>query len=101
MQKKVFISNKIKPWVEARKRYHLSHAQVQMARELGLNPKKFGGLANHKQESWKLPLPLYIEHLYQKRFGKVLPNDVKPIEVIDSEKRKKKAQKKIEARKNS
>jgi hypothetical protein len=32
-----------------------------MARELGLNPDKFGKLANHKQESWKLPLPQYIE----------------------------------------
>jgi hypothetical protein len=29
-------------WVEARQRYHLSHAQVQMARELGLNPRKLG-----------------------------------------------------------
>ena len=31
-----------------------------MARELGLNPKKFGGLANHRQEPWKLPLPEFI-----------------------------------------
>jgi hypothetical protein len=37
-------------WIDARKRFHLSHAQVQMARELGLNPKKFGSLANHDQE---------------------------------------------------
>jgi len=28
-----------------------------MARELRLNPKKFGSLANTKQEPWKLPLP--------------------------------------------
>ena len=51
------IPGKLQIWVEARNRYHLSHAQVQMARELGLNPKKFGGLANDKQEPWKLPLP--------------------------------------------
>ena len=25
-------------WIDARKRFHLSHAQVQMARELGMNP---------------------------------------------------------------
>jgi len=25
-----------------------------MARELGLNPKKFGKLANYRQEPWKL-----------------------------------------------
>ena len=40
MAKKDFIPNKLKPWVEARKKYRLSHAQIQMARELGLNPKK-------------------------------------------------------------
>ena len=50
MPKAEFIPQKLRPWIEARKRYHLSHAQVQMARELGMNPKKFGGKANHKQE---------------------------------------------------
>jgi hypothetical protein len=39
-----------------------------VARELGLNPKKFGRLANHKQEPRKLPLPIFIEELYFKRF---------------------------------
>lgn len=34
-------------WTEARQRYHLSHAQVQMARELGLDPRKLGKIANH------------------------------------------------------
>jgi len=47
MPKKGFIPNKLKPWIEARKKYHLTHAQIQMARELGMNPKKFGSLANH------------------------------------------------------
>jgi hypothetical protein len=51
-------------WIKARKKYRLSHVQIQMARELGLNPKKFGGLANHKQEPWKVPLPEFIEELY-------------------------------------
>ena len=37
-------------WTEARQQYHLSHAQVQMARELGLNPRKLGKIANHRQE---------------------------------------------------
>ena len=64
MAKAGFIPLKLKPWIEARKKYHLSHAQIQIARELGLNPKKFGGLANHKQEPWKLPLPAFIEEIY-------------------------------------
>jgi hypothetical protein len=67
-------------WVEARKRYHLSHAQVQMARELGLNPRKLGKLASHRQEPWKVPLPQFIEYLYRKRFGRERPQAVTPVE---------------------
>jgi hypothetical protein len=70
----------IQAWIEARKRYHLSHAQVQMARELGLNPRKFGKIANHRQEPWKEPLPQFIEHLYRKRFGRERPQVVMPVE---------------------
>ena len=95
MPKKKFISNKLKLWIEARKKFRLSHAQIQMARELGMNPKKLGGMANHKQEEWKLPLPQYIEHLYHKRFGKQLPDDVRSLEVKDAERRKRKSLKKI------
>jgi hypothetical protein len=60
-------------WIDARKRYRLSPEQVQMARELGLNPRKLGKLDNHGQEPWKLPLPAFIEQLYRKRFGKNRP----------------------------
>jgi len=67
-------------WVEARKRFRLSHAQVQMARELGMNPKKLGGLANADQEPWKLPLPQFIEKLYTRRFGKARPDRVVSLE---------------------
>lgn len=67
-------------WVDARRRYRLSHAQVEMARELGLNPRKFGQLANHRQEPWKAPLPVFIEDLYRKRFGRSQPEVVVPIE---------------------
>jgi len=95
MPKKEFIPNKLRPWIEARKKFHLSHAQIQMARELGLNPKKFGGMANHKQERWKEPLPNYIEHLYEKRFNKNEPDDIRSLEVRDAEKRKKKAKKRV------
>ena len=64
------IPDHLQMWIDARKKFRLSHAQVQMARELGLNPKKFGKLANHRQEPWKMPLPQYIEHLYRKHFKK-------------------------------
>ena len=94
MANKNFIPQKLLPWIEARKKYKLSHAQVQMARELGLNPKKFGSLANHHQESWKSPLPQFIEHNYEKRFGKKRPDDIRAIEVKLSEKAKIKQAKK-------
>ena len=74
------IPERLKVWIEARKRHHLSHAHVQMARELGMNPAKLGKLDNHHQEAWKLPLPDFIEHLYLKRFGKQRPDIVVTIE---------------------
>jgi hypothetical protein len=58
-----------KAWKEAKKRYRLSNEIIVMAQKLGLNPKKFGGMANHKQEPWKEPLPDFIRSLYEKRFG--------------------------------
>jgi hypothetical protein len=33
------LSQDLQDWIEARKRFHLSHAHVQMARELGMNPR--------------------------------------------------------------
>ena len=94
MSKKGFISNKLRPWIEARKKYHLSHAQIQMARELGMDPKSFKKLSGNKQEPWKLSLPAYIGKLFKKRFGKNLPDDVRSIEVKAAEKRKRQAEKK-------
>ena len=67
-------NQKMQDWIAARKRHHLSHAHVQMARELGMNPKKLGKIDNHKQEPWKLPLPRFIEELYEDRFGKERPD---------------------------
>jgi len=42
--------NKFQVWIEAKKKYHVTDTQIQMACELGLNPKKIGGLANTRQE---------------------------------------------------
>ena len=89
------IPEKYHPWIEARKHYHLSHTHIQMARELGLNPKKFGSLANTKQEPWKLPLPEYIEELYFKHFKKSRPDTVRSIEQMVRDYRRKKQERKI------
>ena len=72
-------NRKREEWIGARERHHFSDVQVQMARELGMNPVKLGKLDNYKQEPWKMPLGPYIEHLYSKRFGKASPDNVTSI----------------------
>jgi len=69
------------PWIEARGSFRLSHDHVQMARELGMNPKKLGKIANHRQEPWKAPLPQFIEELYLRRFGRARPERSLSLEV--------------------
>ena len=70
------LPQKLIPWLEAKKRHRLSDMHVQMARELGMNPKKLGKLDNHKQEPWKLPLPQFIEKCYLKTFKRARPEKV-------------------------
>lgn len=74
------LSQGLQDWVEARKRFHLSHAHVQMARELGMNPRKLGKINNHDPEPWKAPLPHFIEHLYFSSFGRERPEVVVSVE---------------------
>jgi hypothetical protein len=88
--KKKKIPEKYQPRIEASRRYHLSDAHIQMARELGLNPKKFSGLANMKQEPWRVLLPELIEELYFKHFKKSRPANIRSIEqMVSAVKRKK------------
>jgi len=98
MAKTKKLSPKFQVWVDAREKFKLSHAHIQMARELGMNPKKFGGLANHKQQPWKAPLPQFIENLYFDKFGKARPDSVKSIEAMVKERKEKKEARKKEKR---
>lgn len=45
MAKKIKTNPQMQEWIDARRRRHLSDSQVQMARELGLNPVKLYFLA--------------------------------------------------------
>jgi len=91
---------KLEKWQVAQKRHKLSDKQIQMARELGLNPDKLGKIDNHKQETWKSPLPQFIEDIYFKRFKKTEPAVVKSIkEAIADEKAKRERQKKAKEQK--
>jgi len=85
------IPAKLKPWFEARRRFKLSHAHTQMARELGMNPRKLGSLADGGQEPWKLPLPEFIVECYRKSFGRSEPEHVRSLEeVVQAEERRRK-----------
>ena len=64
-----------------------------MARELGLNPAKLGGMANDHQERWKAPLPQFIEQLYLKRFGVPQPAEVISLEELLSRQQARKEEK--------
>lgn len=70
---------KLAPWVDAKRRHRLSDTQIQMARELGMSPKKLGKLDNHKQEPWKASLSEFIDTIYRKRFKREKPEQVTPI----------------------
>lgn len=87
------LPEKYRIWVEAREKFRLSHAQIQMARELGMNPRKFGSLANNDQEPWKAPLGEFIEHLYGKHFRKAAPVVIRTIEEMVEADRMKNEQK--------
>ena len=92
---------KLAAWVIAKKRHKLSNAHVQMARELGMNPQTLGKIDNHDQEPWKLPLPLFIEDLYLKRFDRERPERILTIEQVAKEverKKEAKRQRKAERR---
>lgn len=91
-KRKKNFSPKYQKWIDARRRFHMSHAHIQMARELGMNPKEFSGKANHKQEPWKASLPVFIERLYFKRFGKKRPDNVQSIEQMVRDKKRKRAE---------
>ena len=80
MTKKPRIPHKFHPWIAARKKFRLSDAHIQMARELGLSPKRFSNYADRKDKPWKLPLADFIESLYKKEFGKTRPDEVQSIE---------------------
>jgi hypothetical protein len=82
MTKKQRIPHKFLPWIDARKKFRLSNAHIQMARELGLSPKRFGVYADNKDQPWKVPLPEFIENQYKKQFDKDRPDVVLSIEEI-------------------
>lgn len=56
-------------WRNAKKICKLNARQVEMARALGMNPKKLPSLRPSPDQRWKLPVGEFIESCYSKRFG--------------------------------
>ena len=56
-------------WEEAKKRCRLNAETVQMAKELGLNPKSIIKNIPNKSQSWKKPVYLWIREMYEERYG--------------------------------
>jgi hypothetical protein len=72
-------SDELQRWVEAKRQCGLSDAHVQMARELGMNPKRLIESESATQGPTQIPLGQRIENLYLKRFKKPLPDAVAPL----------------------
>jgi hypothetical protein len=75
MAKRTKKKSKKNHWALAKTKYRLNASQIAMAKEIGLNPKKFGSMAPNKSEPWKGPLGEFIEECYYKRFKKKEPSD--------------------------
>ncbi len=60
-------------WANAKKLCTLNNRQVEMARALGMNPKKLPRLRPSPTQRWKLPVGPFIEECYRKRFGGLPP----------------------------
>jgi hypothetical protein len=65
------LSLKEREWVEARQRYGLSHALVQMARELEIIPRSLAKVRD---------VPAHVQLLYLERFGRSEPETVLSVE---------------------
>ena len=56
-------------WANAKKICRLTRRQIEMARALGMNPRKLPRLRPSPEQRWKVPVGEFIEECYRKRFG--------------------------------
>ena len=54
-------------WKEAKKKCRLNAETVQMAKELGLNPKSLIKNIPNKSQNWKKPVYSWIREMYWER----------------------------------
>ena len=87
------IPPKLKDWIAARERHNLSHAQVQMARELGFSARKLGRRMQSKAAEPFQSIGELIDANYLARFKQAQPDEIRSIEERSIEYGAKKAQK--------
>ena len=71
-------SAELQRWVKVKRLCGLSDAHVQMARELGMNPKRLTACSG-APDSTNVPLAQHIEDLYLRRFKRTIPDPVVPV----------------------
>jgi hypothetical protein len=54
-------------WIEAKKKCRLNIETIQMAKELGLNPKSLLKNIPNKSQKWKAPVKVWIQEMYNKK----------------------------------
>ena len=54
-------------WIEAKRRCRLNDNDIQIAKDMGLNPQSLIKNIPSKTEQWKLPVKDWIHQMYQKR----------------------------------
>jgi hypothetical protein len=69
----------LEDWRRVKRLHGLTDAQVQMGRELEMNPRQLPHSAPVEQGQTKPSLAQLIEDLYRRRFKKPLPDSVVPL----------------------
>lgn len=54
-------------WLEAKKKCRLNNETLQMAKEMGLNPRSLIKNIPSKSQQWKAPVHVWIREMYEKR----------------------------------
>ena len=72
-------AGQLQSWVKVKRQCALTDAHVQMARELGMNPRRLIESQSKTQGLTQTPLGQCIEGLYFKRFKRPLPDAVAPL----------------------
>lgn len=57
-------------WAEAKRKCRLNTEEVQMEKEMGLNPRSLIKNIPAKNEQWKAPVKIWIKDMYAERFGR-------------------------------